>query len=237
LIHTLAKQWNNSNIILNQVVESIRREKDIIHINTTEDLFKAKIVVSTLPPKLLAENIAFTPSLPSSLDQTCRSTHTWMGEAIKVGLTYRNPFWRKPGTSGTIMSNVGPIFEMYDHSNYEDTLFALKGFMNNAYHAISKTERKKLIIAQLIKFYGKQAEKFQSYQETVWKHEPYTYSKYSDSIIPHQNNGNPQFGKPNWNGSLFIAGSETAATYPGYMDGAVESAIQTVKKIKETFGS
>ena len=39
-----------------------------------------------------------------------------MGESIKVGLTYATPLEREK-SSETIFSNVGPIPEMYDHSN------------------------------------------------------------------------------------------------------------------------
>lgn len=56
-----------------------------------------------------------------------------MGESIKVGLTYATPFWREK-SSETIFSNVGPIPEMYDHSNAEETYFGLMGFLNGAYH-------------------------------------------------------------------------------------------------------
>ena len=72
-----------------------------------------------------------------------------MGESIKVGLTYAQPFWRSKNSSGTIVSNVGPIPEMYDHSNYEDSLFALKGFLNGVFHAATKEERKNLILNTL----------------------------------------------------------------------------------------
>lgn len=38
------------------------------------------------------------------------------------------------------------------------------------------------------------------------------------------NNGNLVYRQSYWGGRLFIAGSETAAAHPGYMDGAVNSA-------------
>jgi monoamine oxidase len=67
-----------------------------------------------------------------------------MGESIKVGLTYATPFWREK-SSETIFSNVGPIPEMYDHSNAEETYFGLMGFLNWAYHSVSKEERLEMI--------------------------------------------------------------------------------------------
>ncbi len=76
-----------------------------------------------------------------------------MGESIKVGLTYATPLEREK-SSETIFSNVGPIPEMYDHSNAEETYFGLMGFLNGAYHSVSKEERLEMILKQLTKYYG-----------------------------------------------------------------------------------
>ena len=127
------------------------------------------------------------------------------------------------------MSNVGPIGEMYDHSNVEATQFALKGFLNGAFHAATKEERQKIALLQLRKYYGAKADSFTAYVECVWRKESYTFTPYEGSIMPHQNNGHPLFRAPLMEGRLLIAGSETAANFPGYMDGAVQSAYEVYK--------
>jgi len=231
LIHTLAKILDQAKIILGDAVESIQRKEDAITIRSAENNFKTDVVISTLPPKLLAETITFDPSLPDALIETALNTHTWMSESIKIGLSYSKPFWQNKHSSGTIMSNVGPVTEMYDHSNRERSLFALKGFMNEAYHAVSKEKRIELVMNQLTQLYGDKARSFLSYLETVWKHEPYTYSSYDGYVIPHQNNGHSLFDKDYWDGQLLIGGSETANAFPGYMDGAVESALNIARKL------
>lgn len=233
LINVLRDQLDHSDIHLNQPAGSIEKQGDALIINSRDKQLDADFVISTLPPKLFNEQISVTPSLPSALIQKASQTHTWMAESIKVGLTYQQPFWRDSGTSGTIMSNVGPITEMYDHSDEESSRFALKGFLNEAYHSLTRKERLELTLDQLEKYYGSQSKEFTSYQELVWKNEPYTHSEYDRHIIPHQHNGDLIFRKSYLDGRLLISGSETASEFPGYMDGAVESAHHAVNKIKE----
>jgi len=172
-----------------------------------------------------------TPALPSSLLDIMGNTHTWMGESIKFALTFRQPFWRAANTSGTLVSNVGPIPEMYDHSNYEDNRFALKGFLNGSYFSVSKAQRLEMILNQLKKYYGNAVETYTDYQETVWAKDPFSYKSYSNHVLPHQHNGHAVYGTPVLEGRLFIAGSETANAFPGYMEGAVRSAQDVYKQI------
>lgn len=230
LIRELAER-SNSEIILGQAVTNLTKKDDLVEIKTSRKKYSADIVISTLPPKLLVEDISFLPTLPDMLVEKAQKTHTWMAESIKVGLTYEKPFWKASNSSGTITSNVGPVNEMYDHSMEEHSLFALKGFMDEAYHALSSQEREQLVVQQLRKFYGEKAGKYTAYHEKVWRHDPLTYSPYDDFVIPHQHNGDPVFAQTYWDGHLFIGGSETASAFPGYMDGAIESAKNVVPKL------
>ena len=191
---------------------------------STSHLFQSDFVISTLPPFLLTEKINITPSLPDSILDITQQTHTWMGESIKVGLNYDQLFWRTEKSSGTIFSNVGPIPEMYDHSNFDDNLFGLVGFFNGAYFSITKEERLEMLLQQLERYYGPTVRDFISYEEVVWRNEPFTFFPYPHHVLPHQNNGHPNYRQAYLDGKLYIAGSETAKNYPGYMDGAVNSA-------------
>ena len=233
LIYTLANHLDDNQVLLDQVVTSIRKQNIKLEVETDNDLFKTDAIISTLPPKLLVDSVAFTPTLPNELHKTAHQTHTWMAESIKIALTFQEPFWRKPNSSGTVFSNVGPVNEMYDHSNEHQSHYALKGFMNEAYHSVPLSDRKQLTLKQLRRFYGDKADSYNSYYETLWKDESYSFAKYKNNVIPHQNNGDPIFQKPYWDNRLFISGSETASSFPGYMDGAIESAQRTVDQIME----
>lgn len=232
LINSLASFLVPNNLYTNNKVTTISKEGDQLLVTTDKHKFKASKVVSTLPPHLLVNTIKFTPSLEQELISVAQNTHTWMGESIKVALTYKSPFWNEHGTSGTIFSNVGPIPEMYDHSNYEKSQFALKGFFNGSYHSVSKKERLELVLSQLEKYYGKVVRDYAYYDETVWKNETYTSTDYTKQVLPHQNNGNVVFKNSYLDNCLFIAGTETESSFGGYMEGAIRSAQKVFNQIK-----
>lgn len=224
LIQALANTLQTKQIFTSQQVKSIRETETGAEIETGSTLFKAKKVVSTLPPYLFARSIAIFPELPPQLLGIAHTTNTWMGESIKVALAYAEPFWRAEGRSGTIFSNVGPITEMYDHANYEDDTFALKGFFNGSYFSISREERLAMVLRQLEKYFGPVVNDYLAYEEAVWRNDPLTALPYQSHVLPHQHNGHPVYRKSYWDDKLFVAGTETAAEYPGYMEGAVRSA-------------
>lgn len=229
VITTVAAHLDERRIQLHQPVKAIRKTETGLEVQTETDRFQANVAVSTLPPKLLAESIHFSPSLPNEIMDIASQTQTWMAESIKIALTFEKPFWRSSGSSGTIFSNVGPVTEMYDHSG--KNRYALKGFMNSAYHAVSRERRKQLVLEQLHRFYGEKADSFMSYRECVWSNEPFTFSPYQDPVVPHQNNGHSIFQQSFLDKRFLIAGSETASEFPGYMDGAVESAYRASSQI------
>jgi len=235
LLQRLADSLEEHQIHLEQVVQKIDGSGEGCTIQTTTKQFDADLVISTLPPNLLVSNIAFTPALPSDLVQLSKATHTWMGESIKIAFTFEEAFWHQPNSSGTVMSNVGPVGELYDHSNFENTAFALKGFLNGTFYKATKVERKQLIINQLKKYFKDDIALHSDYLECVWRNEPYTFTPYEEHIFPHQNNGNKLFSNDFMEGKLLIAGSETASNHPGYMNGAVQSAQQVVKKINQRY--
>ena len=224
LIEALEKRISTADLEYGTTVTGIQEEANTLLVKTSKGEIKAKKVVSTLPPFLFQNKIMVSPPLPQTLVDVANKTHTWMGESIKIGLSYSRPFWKEHGLSGTIFSNSGPIPEMYDHSNAENSTFALKGFLNGAYFSISKEQRLDLILKQLEKYYGAQVRNFLDYQELIWQKEAFTFSPYADHLFPHQNNGNEVFRKLYLNNNLIIAGTETASLFPGYMEGAIRSS-------------
>ncbi|MEO0330281.1 MAG: NAD(P)/FAD-dependent oxidoreductase [Bacteroidota bacterium] len=234
LINTLAKQLASTcQIHTEQSVKSIEEQGNSVLVTTPNYVFRASTVVSTLPPYLLLNSITISPGLPTETQDVMRLTHTWMGDSIKISFAYKNPFWRAKNLSGTIFSNVGPIPEMYDHADYEDQRFALKGFLNGVYFSITKDERRELALQQLRKYYGQQADEYIAYEEKVWRNDGFTFLPYKSHVMPHQNNGHPIFQQSYFDGKLLIAGTETAAQYPGYMEGAVGSAQHIAQQLEE----
>ena len=233
LISKLISVTGESNVYYNEPVLAIDAEGDTVKVRSQKQTYQAKKVVSTLPPYLLLKTIKLQPLLPKEVRSIMHSTHTWMGESIKVALSFEKPFWRTEKSSGTLFSNVGPIPEMYDHSDYEDSRYALKGFLNGNYFTFSKEERLELVMNQLQKYYGESIKNYTTYEELVWRKEPFTFSPYESHVLPHQNNGHPIYRSSFFEGKLLIGGAETAQIHPGYMDGAISSSIDMSTRILE----
>lgn len=232
LIRELRSKIQSTSVRLNEPVLALKEGPDYVEVTTAKGVYQAGKVISTLPPHLFTSRIEVTPALPAQLLNIARQTQTWMGESIKVGLRYVKPFWRENGgPGGTIFSNVGPVTEMYDHTNLEESKYALKGFLNGTYHSLTREERREMVLAQLRKYYGEIVNDYLAYEEGVWREEAFTFTPYDSHVLPHQNNGHPIFREAYLNGRLLLAGSETAVVYPGYMDGAVRSGKRVAKMV------
>lgn len=230
LINALYQKLDNKEVLLNQSVRQIKFFKNTVQV-ITEDVFEAQTVILAIPPKLWAQNILFEPLLSQNLMNIAKKTQTWMEESIKIAITYNQPFWQEKNWSGALFSNTGPITELYDHCNHERTKYALCGFINSSFKDLSYNERRAEVVHQLKTVFGGNAETFTDYNECLWSHEEHTFEASDSFLLPHQNNGHPIFSASYFDDKLLISSSESAAEFPGYMDGAICSANSTAKKI------
>ena len=233
IIDTLLGKINTETIQFQQAVHALSDQGEKILVETETAQYTAPIVISTLPPYLLANSISSSPPLPKDFQQIANSTHTWMGESIKIALRFKQAFWQAANSSGTIVSNVGPIPELYDHSDEQSGQYSLIGFLNASYFSVTKAQRLDIILQQLRKYYGDQVDLLEHYEEVVWAQEPYTFRAYPQSLLPHQHNGHPIFQEALMGGKLHLGGSETAQHFPGYMEGAVARANALAKEVEE----
>jgi len=127
LIERLSSNINAEQIFLEQEIRSIEAVGDSINASSDTYNFEGQMVISTLPPYLFMDKIKVKPSLPNELVEVGKGTRTWMGDSIKVALTYADRFWKKDKMKGTVFSKTGPMIELYDHSDVTDSIFALKG--------------------------------------------------------------------------------------------------------------
>jgi len=221
LIQTLMDKVGRDHVSTEEQVISIEDSGQTLKVKTNHQIYFVKSLISTLPPNLFVNTIAFTPKLPKEFVALAQNTHTWMADSIKVGFSYERPFWKDLEKSGTIMSNVGPVHEMYEHNDVENSSFALVGFLNGSFYELSTQERKEMILKQLNKYYGSVVNDYLAYNEKVWRHDPWSYHSYLTHVTPHQNNGHPMFKQALLGGKLIIGGSETSSVFPGYMEGAI----------------
>ena len=232
LIETLAEQLDNTSIQTGTSAISIQLKAEYLEVKTNKETYHSKYVVSTLPPALFNQNISLIPALTEVITDTLSKTHTWMHNSIRVGFTFKTPFWKHPQSSGTIYANSGPLQEFYDHSNAEQSVYALSGFMSSNLSGLDKNQRKKLALEQLQSYYGDQALDYLSYEECTWIDQKHTIKPDNSFLMPQQNNGHPLFKERFLENKLFIAGAETSPVFSGKMEAAVSSAMHVFDSLK-----
>ncbi|WP_434036015.1 flavin monoamine oxidase family protein [Formosa sp. 4Alg 33] len=226
LIQALASGAQDK-ITLNTRVTKITENEDKIHIQTEKTAYTCDKLIVTIPPKLV-KNIVFDPELPESLTQVLGKTHTWMSNAIKVGLTFKRPFWREQGLSGTVISQISEVTELYDHSNASENEFRLMGFVNEGLRDLTVSDRQERILKYLEKYLGPEIRGYIHYEEKDWAADPNTSNDHLNSVYMSPSYGNPVFQKLYMHGKLVFSGTETATISGGYMDGAIHSGLQAV---------
>jgi len=212
------------------VVGAISSTDNGLTVETDNGLFSAEKIIVTIPPRI-ATRIDFSPELPEAFTQAMEKTHTWMSNAIKVGLTFKKPFWRDKNLSGMVIGQVGAVTELYDHSDVTDEHFALMGFVNEGLRDVSAEARKQRILDYLSKYLGEACMDYLTYEEKDWSQDRNTSCETIKSIYMSPSYGNPLFGKTYLDGKLVFSGAETSPVYGGYMDGAIYSGINAAEKV------
>jgi monoamine oxidase len=233
LLNVMYSKLKPHTVFLNEVAKEILVSEIKATVKTNTRILKADLIITTLPPAVLIDQVEFSPALSNKLISLAEQTHTWMQDSIKVALTYKKPYWREQGKSGTIFSNVGPLTEFYDQSNLETASYALVGFASGSCARFTKEQRIEKIEAQLKMVFGDEALQYESYHDTAWFNEEFTKSnRQADNLFPHQNGGHSLYQEPLFGNKLFISGAETSKHQSGYMEGAIFAAESVVAKLK-----
>jgi monoamine oxidase len=229
LIDSLANLYHDQ-IHTDTVVSEIDTTENHVIVHTDKGKYISEKVIITIPPRI-ATQLKYTPELPTLVTETMLQTHTWMSNAIKVGLTFKKPFWKAKKMSGTLIGQIGCVTELYDHCCANEETFALMGFVNETLRDVSAKERKSKILAYLQKYLGDEVLDYLSYEEKDWSQDIHTSCNNNMPIYMRPSYGNPYFQEFYGNGKLLFSGAETSPVHGGYMDGAIYSGLYAAKKI------
>ncbi len=192
---------------------------------------RARRAVLAVPPPLAAR-VRFDPSLPAERDQL--TPRMPMGWTIKVNVVYDEPFWRADGLAGQANSDVRPLGTVFDNTPPADRPGVLVGFLEGAHaHAaagLGEKERRDLVAADLVAYFGRKAGDPAAYLELDWAAEEYSRGCYGAFATPgtltrYGRSLRPPIGPLHW------AGTETAMRWAGYMDGAAESGLRAAREV------
>ena len=223
LTDTLYRKLHSVEFHFNTPVENLIDSGDEIILQSSQDSFHAEIVISTLPPRLVA-NLSFTPSLsPLILSQLIR-TSTWMGNSAKALITYDNAFWREDGLSGFAISHHGILAEIHDASQPGNP--ALFGFFHTQ-QCVENAES--IIIDQLTALFGPKAAHPLCIDLKYWKKDPY-----SSCVLDHKSlSEHPRYGLniSAFDEKFHCIGTETSFIEGGYLEGALQSASKLAEQL------
>lgn len=211
-----------------------RIEDDGVRVRVGEVTARRAIVA--IPPTL-AGRIDYDPPLPADRDQLMQRLP--QGTVIKVNAVYDEPFWRADGLKGMAWDPREPVTFAMDNSPPDASAGVLVGFVkgDNARRLalMDAGARREAVFGSLAHYHGERARRVEQYHELDWSAEPWTRGCFSAHFAPGVwTRYGPALRAPV--GRIHWAGTETAAVWNGYMDGAVRSGERAATEVLAELG-
>jgi monoamine oxidase len=202
-----------------------------VEIETPHGHYAAQFAVVAMPPHL-AGRILYKPPMPPLREQLTQRVP--MGCCAKVLISYERPFWREKGLAGIGLGNGQWIELCADSSDPETGVGVLATFVGGdrygAWRPMTEDDRRQAVLADLALFFGEEALSPASYEEADWPGEPWVGGAYAAFMPPGVWTGlgdalTAPVGRVHW------AGTEMAARWPGFFDGAVRTGEAAAEAI------
>jgi monoamine oxidase len=216
---------------LRKPVRAITQHDDYVVVEARDLEVSARRIVVAVPPALALE-VAFAPALPP--DRAALYRHSTAGPETKTLLVYDQPFWRSGGFSGQSADPKSAAEVTIDATPATGAPGVLASFTFGAiaerYDALDADERRRLLLETMVARFGAQAAFPAEVIETAWWHEEWTrgcsMAHWSPGILTGYGALLRQpFGRVHW------AGTETATTSYGTIDGAVRSGERAAGEV------
>mgnify|MGYP002628987128 CR=1 FL=1 len=230
----LAAQLPAEKIALITPLSGLARSEDGVTATAVGTEISARQVVLAIPPRVLAQSVAFTPALPAQTLATLTAIPTWMAGHAKIIAVYDRPHWREAGFSGDASSQSGPMVEIHDASPHAGGPYALFGFVGvppdlRAAHA---DEILALAKDQLGALFGPAMAHPLEIVIQDWAQTPQIATPL-DRISPRTH---PAYGRPKaltdlWSGRLHLGSTEMGAMFGGFVEGALEVAQELAERL------
>ncbi len=191
-----------------------------VRVRTADVVLAARAVVLAVPLTTIPR-IAFTPVLPGRVDQLLQR-HP-MGAVIKIAAVYPEPFWRAAGLSGYATFRDGPVTALVDGSPADGSVGVLTGFVVGDAALRAVGDLRSLFLTAAVGAFGAGAAAPVGHHQVSWAEEPFIRGGYSSYPPPGQ--GVVDVPTRLDGHQVVLAGADLAQSYPGYMDGALQSGL------------
>jgi monoamine oxidase len=214
-------------------VTALRLKGESVEVIASDSIFKASHVIAALPPRLFAQKVTLDPA-PALCDlNRWQGTATWMAAHAKFFAVYDRPFWRDAGLSGMAQSMVGPLAEIHDATTASGkaALFGFVGVPAANRAALGDEALIHAAIQQLVRLFGPEVGSPRATLIKDWAKDPWTATNADAVPSAHPAALAGEWVTGQWQGRLFMAGSEASPSDPGYLAGAIGASGIAVKSI------
>src|SRR3954452_17259064 len=233
LIPIRMAQHLGKKVVLSSPVRKITQKKDRVIVESDKLTAIGQRVIVAIPPPL-AGRLQYSPKLPALRDQLTQRMP--QGSVMKVIAIYDEPFWRKDGWTGQVVSDTGPAQVTFDNTPPEGAPGALMAFVEAStareLDAVSTDELKSKVLDNFVTYFGEKARSPIAFYEKRWDNDvwhrgcpvcvpgPGVLLDFGTAI-------RTPIGRIHW------AGTETSTFWNGYMDGAVRSGERAAEEVRK----
>ncbi|KAL4767151.1 hypothetical protein BDW60DRAFT_226894 [Aspergillus nidulans var. acristatus] len=229
----LAGLLHDGSVVLNSPVFRITQSAEGALVSTARGDFLGRRVIFSVQT-ILYNSITFDPPLPMSKLELAK--HGVQSFSFKHILLYSEPWWRKVGLSGAVVSFNGPISTSRDTSNDQKGQYSLTCFANGDLgrnlSKLPKAERTVAILDHIKRVFGPYVEVpkpicvvQRSWSKDLWSRVCTVPVSPPGIMTLHEHSLRAPHGK------IHFVGTETSYKWKGYMDGAVRSGDRGAKEV------
>jgi monoamine oxidase len=223
-----------SSLVLSSPVTSVTHREGDVEVRGDDVTVKARHLVIAIPPSL-AGHLRFDPPLRG--DRALLLHQLPAGTEIKTIAIYDEPFWRGDGVSGASAAMDSPIEVTLDTSPPTGDVGVLAGYCSGPkarkLALLSQDQRRQINLDMLVTRFGDKARNPIEYMDMNWADEEWTrgcsMAHFAPGVLTQYGRYlREPIGRIHW------AGTETAGTSYGSIDGAVRSGERAAKEILQT---
>ena len=219
-------------VVLDAAVRTVERHTDgTLAVISDKGTVTAKAVIVAIPPEH-RKGIAFLPELPPEYGKLAQ--HWPQGNLSKAYAAYETPFWRANGCSGEALSDEGPVFITFDVSPGDSDVQGpgvLLGFTDSrTFDPLPPAERRDRALKGFAALFGDAALHPIDYLDHCWSAEEFAPGGPTAAVPPGSwTTYGPWLRKPV--DGIHWAGTETADTWTGFLDGAIRSGQRAADEV------
>ncbi|CUF94534.1 monoamine oxidase a, putative, partial [Bodo saltans] len=235
-----AQRLSVGSVLTNSPIRSVDYSSpDVVSLVTRSGatFYCRRLVLAIAPVQQL--RIEYHPPLDAN---RIMSLQRWpMGHAIKTFVYYKEAFWRKKGLNGTAVCDKGISYVCFEDTKSDGSKPCIMGFVISDMAAkvasLTQAERCEMLTQHYATIFETDEALYPvGYKDKVWAEDPWVGGCYVGTMAPMVLTKYRLAHRDPIDKRIFIAGTESAYTMVGYMDGAVEAGERNARNALVSLG-